>query len=86
MTLWLVLFIIGTIVLLVLMFSESLGDQLPSSCPRCGAPDESIGGGVVVGAYIRWYRPGRGGRLQCRHCSTLFKNHPNGTFVEDRDS
>lgn len=86
MTFWLILFILGTLVLLLLMARDSLGDQLPSRCPRCGAPDEDVSvrkSGIAV--YSRWYRERGDKGLQCRHCGTRFKDHPNGTLVEDRD-
>jgi hypothetical protein len=84
-TLFLILFIVGVVVVLWKMFTESLGDHMPSACPRCGQPDEPIpAGGNIVGGYKRWYHQAPGQRMQCRSCLTRFKNHPNGTFVEDR--
>jgi hypothetical protein len=83
--LFLVLFIVGTAVLLWKMFFESLGDQLPGACPRCGKTDEPLqGAGTIIGGYRRWYHQTPGQRIRCRVCMTKFKNHPNGTLVEDR--
>lgn len=82
-TLFLIAFILGTLAVVFLMFFDSLGDQMPSACPRCGTPDTDISGGQpLVGAYSRWYREAPGRRYRCRHCQTLFRNHPNGALVE----
>ncbi|MDB4960418.1 MAG: hypothetical protein JWP01_417 [Myxococcales bacterium] len=81
---WLVLFIIGTVVMALALLRDSLGAQLPGACPRCGAPDQDMSRGPVA-VYVRWYRSMAGERLRCRHCLTAFKNHPNGTLVEDRE-
>jgi hypothetical protein len=83
-TFFLILFILGTAWIVWRMFFESLGDQLPGACPRCGKTDDAITASGVAGGYIRWYRQTPGQRLQCRVCLTKFKNHPNGTLVEDR--
>jgi hypothetical protein len=83
-TVFLILFVIVTAVLLMAMFAESLGDHKPSACPPCGSPDREIGAGGPLVAYDRWYRPA-GARFRCRDCQTYFKNHPNGTFVENRE-
>jgi hypothetical protein len=84
-TVWLVLFIIGIVVMVVALARDSLGTQVPWSCPRCGAKDQDISNGPVS-AYVRWYRSTASGRLRCRHCLTAFKDHPNGTLVEDREN
>ena len=80
---FLILFIVGTAVILWKMFFESLGDHMPGSCPRCGQPDEPLTASGI-GGYKRWYHRAPGDRFQCRSCMTRFKNHPNGTMVEDR--
>jgi hypothetical protein len=78
---WLILFIIGTIVMAVLFISKMLGpDTMPFSCPRC-----SFGGDDNIAGQIRpWYATHRT-RVRCRSCRTYFKEHPNGQLVEDRD-
>lgn len=83
--LFLILFIIGTAVIIWKIFMESLGEGMPSACPRCGQPDEAIpAGGNIVGGYKRWYHETPGERIRCRVCQTRFKNHADGTLVEDR--
>src|SRR5262245_13273253 len=85
-TLFWIFFIIGTAILLFSMFFDSLGDQMPGSCPRCGAPDTELNPGVAVAGYVRWYLEFSVGRCRCRHCQTVFRNHPNGSLVEDHDA
>ncbi len=75
------LFIVGTVVLAVLVFFGMLGtDAMPLSCPRC----HSGGDEDIAGQHRTWYVRYRG-RTRCRSCHTWFKEHPNGTLVEDRD-
>jgi hypothetical protein len=91
-TLFLILFIIGSVVLLILMLFgpsspvslSSLG--MPSKCPRCGNVDENISSESVVSSYNLWYRSAPDGTYRCRYCHTRFRDHPNGTLIEDRDT
>jgi hypothetical protein len=74
-----VLFVIGTVVLVVKIFFSN-DDPLPWLCPRCG----SGGDEDAAGMSRTWYATTRTG-YRCRTCGTYFKEHPNGTVVEDRD-
>ena len=80
MLLWLlfVAFLIGTAVLVGMILFDT--DQMPWLCPRCGSGSDED----VAGQHLHWYRSIRGG-YRCRTCGTAFKEHPNGTLVEDRD-
>ena len=82
---WLVLMIVGVLWLLLSMVGPALSDSLPSRCPRCGKSDEQIGVGLgAAEPQLRWYSKGATDKYTCRVCLTVFKNHPNGSFVEDR--
>lgn len=50
---------------------------MPRSCPRCGRSTGENG---------EWYYLRAGGKTRCRRCRTAFKEHPNGSLVEDRES
>jgi hypothetical protein len=79
---WLaILLYIGAIVTALLIFFGMLGsDAMPWRCPRCqiGGDDDA------TGRTRRWYVR-YGDRVCCRTCRTWFKEHPNGSLVEDRD-
>jgi hypothetical protein len=80
---WFVLFVIGTVVLVVLMFLSTLHERvMPWACPRCHVGNDTD----LLERARRWYDRLTDGRVQCRHCYTVFKEHPNGSLVEDRDS
>jgi hypothetical protein len=80
---WLYLFIIGTVVLVVLMFLSTLHERaMPWACPCCYTGNDTD----IFDTPRRWYERLVGGRVQCRHCLAVFKEHPNGSLVEDRDS
>jgi hypothetical protein len=90
-TLILILFVVGTIILLILMLVDptsgglsSFDDAMPGRCPRCGRGDVVSGEGPPV-SYTRWYETGPIGHFRCRFCQTGFKIHPNGTLVDDRE-
>lgn len=79
----LVLFIIGTVVLVVRILVWSLDARvMPLSCPRCHSGMDTD----IVDASRNWYVVLSDKRVRCRHCHTQFKEHPNGSLVEDRDS
>ena len=76
-----ILLYIGAIVLALLIFFGMRGsDSMPWRCPRC-----QMGGDEnAAGEHRPWYARYRGG-VRCRTCGTWFKEHPNGSLVEDRD-
>jgi hypothetical protein len=79
----LVLFIIGTVVIVVRILAWGLDAQvMPLSCPRCYEGGDTD----LADAPRSWYVVVSNERVRCRHCHTRFKEHPNGSLVEDRDS
>ncbi len=83
MTVFLVLFIVGTVVMIAVIFFDMLGSQaMPWACPRCHFDgDEDIAGNPHA-----WYRVEASDKVKCRSCKTWFKEHPNGSLVEDHDA
>jgi hypothetical protein len=76
-----ILLIAGAIVFAAIVFVTMTDSEvMPLGCPRCHAGSEQPVGGVS----IPWYQAWRG-QVRCRHCLTRFREHPNGTLVEDRD-
>lgn len=81
------LFIIAAIMTTVIVLWSMVDARrvMPFSCPRCSwsgesrYPDDS-----AVGWSRCWYAAYQGGRVRCRKCGVWFKEHPNGTLVEDR--
>lgn len=80
MTLLAILFLIAAIVMGAIVFFDMLGtDAMPLACPSCYYDgDEDLGG-----THRPWYSRGAGG-VHCRTCHTAFREHPNGSLVEDR--
>lgn len=79
----LVLFIVGTLVLVVRIFLWGITSRaMPWSCPRCSWGTDTD----FAGEPRRWYVVLSDEHVRCRYCYTLFKEHPNGLLVEDRDS
>ena len=77
----LLLFVVGVVVAAVRIFGDNVSvGVMPWSCPHC-----AYGGKQDLEGYIRWWSDVERGRLQCRECGTIYKEHPNGTLVEDRD-
>lgn len=81
MTVLTLLFIIGSIVMLAVIYFGMLDtDLMPLACPCCYRGNDSN----LFGTWRPWYRRGAGGTVYCFWCHTAFKEHPNGTLVEDR--
>jgi hypothetical protein len=80
MTLLMILFIVGSVVMAAVIFFGMLDtDVMPLSCPSCyDGGDEDL-----AGTHRPWYRRNPGG-VHCRTCHTAFREHPNGSLVEDR--
>lgn len=64
----------------------------PLSCPACGRrDDEEIRPWVARSRYDEHRRPASwcerlgDGRRRCRMCRTTFREHPDGTLVQDRE-
>jgi rubredoxin len=77
----LALFLLGTLVMVVRIFASAFhAHTMPWSCPRCySAMDTDL-----LDRLRDWYIVLSDGRYQCRHCHTVFREHPNGALVEDR--
>lgn len=76
-----ILFIVGSAIMALRIYFGMLDvDLMPFSCPKCyHGSDESLLGGSHP-----WYDRGKNGFVYCRWCHTIFREHPNGSLVEDR--
>jgi hypothetical protein len=74
------LFILAAILLFAMVYFGTLDAHvMPWTCPSCShAGDENL-----AGELRHWYTA-KGDRVRCRQCGTYFKEHPNGSLVEDR--
>lgn len=72
---WIVLVVVGLVVLILLLDMLPDDQHMPSACPKCGSGDANG---------RRWFLPVRKGAVRCRACEVLFKEHPNGSLVEDK--
>jgi hypothetical protein len=74
-------FIVASFVMLARIFFGMLDiDMMPFSCPKCyDGGDES-----VIGSHKPWYHRDGNGIVYCRACHSVFREHPNGSLVEDR--
>ncbi len=72
--------VIGIVVLVVL--GGMIGsDMMPFACPAC-----FWGGDRSLADEPRpWYARAGSDRVRCRNCGKHFKEHPDGSLVEDRD-
>jgi hypothetical protein len=77
-----ILFFLGAALLAWLIFRDMTGtDVMPLSCASC-----HFGGDDDLGGSRRpWYVDEQGDHVHCRRCGARFREHPNGTLVEDRD-
>jgi hypothetical protein len=73
-------FIVGSFVMLARIFYGMADiDLMPFSCPKCyDGGDDSL-----IGTHDPWYRR-HNGIVYCRMCHSVFREHPNGSLVEDR--
>lgn len=80
MTLLTILFFVGAFVMAAIIYFGMLDTHaMPFSCPSCYYDgDEDL-----AGEHRPWYRA-REGRVLCRSCHAAFREHPNGSLVEDR--
>jgi hypothetical protein len=79
--LFVTLFVLGAAWLLLQLVTEVVGPgSMPLACPRCHYGGSSSFGGVASS----WHIPIRGSVVKCRACHTHFREHPNGSLVEDR--
>jgi hypothetical protein len=88
-TVLMIVFIVGTIVMLWRMASDTIAETIsdtlpmPFRCPVCGR-GEIEGGSPILPTRRPWYITLEAGRVCCRHCDGAFREHPNGTLVEDK--
>ena len=77
----LLLLVVGIVVAVVRIFAENVGSGvMPWSCPNCGwHGDKDLDGA------FGWWTDIERGRIRCGSCGTIYKEHPNGTLVEDPD-
>lgn len=75
------LFMAAAIVTVAIIFFGMFGNKsMPFSCPKCAF----FGDADLAGQPRAWYVAYRE-HVRCRSCHTWFKEHPNGTLVEDHD-
>jgi hypothetical protein len=76
-----IFFIVGSFIMIARIFFGMLDvDLMPLSCPKCYDGGDSS----LIGASTPWYARGRNGYVYCRTCHSIFREHANGTLVEDR--
>ena len=80
-TLLTVIFIIGSFIMLARITLGMLDvDLMPFSCPKCyDGGDQSL-----IGTSTPWYKSAGKGLVYCRTCYSIFREHANGTLVEDK--
>jgi hypothetical protein len=81
-TLFTILFIAGSVIMALRIYFGMLDvDLMPFACPKCYHGNES---GIGFGPSTPWYSRDRNGIVYCRWCSSVFREHPNGSLVEDK--
>lgn len=75
-----VFFVAAILTALTIYFGMLDAHVMPWSCPACyhGADED------IVGEYRHWYEAYRS-YVRCRWCGTRFKEHPDGSLVQERD-
>jgi len=75
------LFVIAAVILiLTIMIQMATTDAMPWTCAKCFYPGDDD----QLGRHRPWYSQTERG-YRCVHCGARFKEHPDGTLVEDRD-
>lgn len=82
MTVLAILFVIAAVVMAwVVVYGMMDAHVMPMACPHCHhGSDEN-----VAGEHRPWYVRSDAEHARCRWCGTRFREHPNGSLVEDRD-
>ncbi len=78
----LLLFVIALAIFGVMFVAEFVTtDSMPFACPAC-----FYGGDRDLADQPRaWFRTLSADRVRCRECGKTFREHPNGSLVEERD-
>jgi hypothetical protein len=71
-----IFFILAFTMGILVVTGTSHAEVMPGSCPGCHQS---------VQPPARWYGVLPDHRISCRYCGRRYKEHPNGTIVEDRD-
>ncbi len=80
-TLLTIVFIAGSLIMALRIYFGMLDiDLMPFSCPKCYHGNDSS----LLGGSTPWYDRGRNGFVYCRWCHAIFREHPNGSLVEDK--
>jgi hypothetical protein len=71
------LFIIASAIVVAMVLFDSMDETvMPFACPACHHD----------AGRLPWYRTvDREGRVRCANCGAMFKEHPDGSLVRDRD-
>jgi len=79
-----VLIVIAVALWVWFLATPQVGDQLamPVACPACRNQTER----TMFGNWRDWYYLEGDRRYECRQCHTRFREHPDGSFVRDRDA
>ena len=81
MTVLAFLFVFLSVVMAVVIYLGMMDtDLMPLSCPCCYRGGDRD----MIGLPRPWYRRAAGDSVYCFWCHTFFREHPNGTLVEDR--
>lgn len=78
----LLLFVIALAIFGVMFAAEFITtDSMPFTCPAC-----FYGGDRDLADQARaWFTKLSAERVRCRHCGKTFREHANGSLVEERD-
>ena len=79
--------ILGAIAVIALVLSRTLDMSttalpMPFACPKCHAGEDTD----FLDRPRSWYVDQKSGRVSCRSCQRWFKEHPDGSLVEDPDA
>jgi hypothetical protein len=81
-TLLAIAFLVASVIMLFVVIFGMMDDHvMPFGCPACYYDGDHD----LADQPRPWYRPIGEGRVYCRYCHKRFKEHPNGSLVEDRD-
>ncbi len=78
-----ILFMLVVALVLLMVWGSTVGND---AMPFSGPGGFHGGDRDLVDESRTWYARVGPGRVLCRSCGRLFKEHPDGSLVEDRDA